>query len=117
MHKTIGKFIGLYLAIVAFVYGIFPIGIAVFIAARIVYGSWSDAIVAYGTHMGMAASSILGLIPIYGNKLHYTLSQNHLTDRGSDKTAIYLPKLTRHYCPFTCRYGDRIHTSHCITHH
>ena len=78
MQKAIINFVGLYVAIVIFVYGIFPLGIASFISARMLYGSWSDAAIFYSMHMGMAASSILGLIPIYGNKLHYVLSQSNL---------------------------------------
>lgn len=76
--KGVGKFIILYLAIIAFVYGIVPLGIAAFIAGILVYGSLGTALVFYGAHMGMAATSIIGLVPVYGNELHYLIATNYI---------------------------------------
>ena len=77
IKKAIGKFVRFCIATV-FGYGVFRAGIVAFIAARIVYGSWGNAAVFYGLYVGMAASSILGLVPIYGNKLHYMFARSYL---------------------------------------
>ncbi|MFQ5881099.1 MAG: hypothetical protein ACE5I9_01320 [Candidatus Methylomirabilales bacterium] len=76
--KGIGKFILLYFAMVAFVYGIVPLGIAAFIAGKAVYGSWEAALAFYGAHMCIAATSIVALVPVYGNKLHYLIATNYI---------------------------------------
>ncbi len=76
--KIIGKFIGLYFAIVIFIYGIFPLGITAFISGWLVYGSFESALVFYASQMGMAATSIMGLIPIYGIKLHFIFVNNNI---------------------------------------
>ncbi len=47
--QVVVKFVGLYFAIVAFVYGLLPLGVLGFGAARCEYGSWSAATVLYDT--------------------------------------------------------------------
>ncbi len=77
MFKAIGAFIGLYFAIVIVVFGI-PLGLLAFVLGRFVYGSWYVAGQFYLLHLCSAGAAFYGLIPVYGNKLHYLLVTNQL---------------------------------------
>ena len=76
--KKIIEFIGLYLGIIVVIYGIFPLGIAALSAGWLFYGSFKSALTFYEAHMVMAATSIMGLIPFYGIKLHFTFSHDNI---------------------------------------
>ena len=81
MNGTIGKavaeFISLYLQIIVFFYAI-ALGILMIIGGRLIYGAFGSAFALYGAHTAMAASSIVGLLPIYGNKLHYLIAMKYI---------------------------------------
>jgi len=71
------KALGYYVAIVVVVFGLL-LGIPAAVAAFLVYGSWGRAGVFWCTHTLMSAMSMVGIIPIYGNKLHFMLAQSLL---------------------------------------
>ena len=71
------EIVSLYVAVVVCVCGM-PLGVLALVAGRIVYGSWLAALHFYATHMGMAATSVVGILPVYGNKLHYLLTTSYL---------------------------------------
>lgn len=85
MMKGVRMFLSYFFFIVIIVYGVL-IGVPAFCidftrqynSSVSVGAMFKGAFVFYGVHMGMAVSSILGIIPGYGNKLHYLVAKNYI---------------------------------------
>ncbi len=76
--KGLWKFVYLFAGMVAVGFGFAPVGAAGLIAGRMFYGSWEAGFTFYEAQLAMAAVSIVGVIPIYGNKLHYEIARDYI---------------------------------------